>query len=473
MDASVGRISRFQRPAQSLGTLDADLAGAVLGAATDLALVLDGAGRVIDAACGGSARAAALCAGWFERPWVETVTDESRPKVEALLRDAAAGAAPRWRQVNHPAGPREADLPVRYAALRLREDRLLALGRDQTGAHALQQRLLGAQQAVERDHVRLKQLEARSRRLFDAASDAMLIVDARTLRTLEANAAALEAFGLPERRVLGRGFPFGTSPETAERLRSALAASREGASPPPQAATLREGVEAEVHVSTLREGGSLVHLIRFSRPGASLAPAQGYTAARKLIEEGPDAFVLTDPEGFVLKANPAFLELADLTSEAAARREPLSRWLGRTEAEHDLLMTMLRSQGAVRGYLTSVRRDHGGETAVDLSAVAAPEATPPACAFLIRERVAAIGGETLDMGLARAVEPLSALVGRRPLKELVRQTTDIIERMCIEAALEMTRDNRASAAELLGLSRQSFYVKLRRYGIGEAEPNGT
>lgn len=30
----------------------------------------------------------------------------------------------------------------------------------------------------------------------------------------------------------------------------------------------------------------------------------------------------------------------------------------------------------------------------------------------------------------------------------------------------MTGDNRASAAELLGLSRQSLYVKLRRYGLG-------
>ncbi len=31
----------------------------------------------------------------------------------------------------------------------------------------------------------------------------------------------------------------------------------------------------------------------------------------------------------------------------------------------------------------------------------------------------------------------------------------------------MTGDNRASAAEMLGLSRQSLYVKLRRYGLGD------
>jgi DNA-binding NtrC family response regulator len=67
------------------------------------------------------------------------------------------------------------------------------------------------------------------------------------------------------------------------------------------------------------------------------------------------------------------------------------------------------------------------------------------------------------------VEQLTELVGRVSLKDLVRETTDVIERLCIEAALELTRDNRASAAEMLGLSRQSLYVKLRRYGLGDLD----
>lgn len=56
------------------------------------------------------------------------------------------------------------------------------------------------------------------------------------------------------------------------------------------------------------------------------------------------------------------------------------------------------------------------------------------------------------------------------MKDLVREATEVIERLSIEAALELTNDNRASAAEMLGLSRQSLYVKLRRYRIGDLEP---
>ena len=60
-------------------------------------------------------------------------------------------------------------------------------------------------------------------------------------------------------------------------------------------------------------------------------------------------------------------------------------------------------------------------------------------------------------------------IGRIPLKELVRESKDVIEALCVEEALKLTHDNRASAAELLGLSRQSLYAKLRRYGIGGAD----
>jgi len=72
----------------------------------------------------------------------------------------------------------------------------------------------------------------------------------------------------------------------------------------------------------------------------------------------------------------------------------------------------------------------------------------------------------------RSVEQLKELVGRVSLKDLVREATDVIERMSIEAALELTGDNRASAAEMLGMSRQSLYVKLRRYGLADSPEGG-
>jgi len=57
------------------------------------------------------------------------------------------------------------------------------------------------------------------------------------------------------------------------------------------------------------------------------------------------------------------------------------------------------------------------------------------------------------------------LVGSSTLKDIVSETTDVVEKMCIQTAVDLTRNNRVAAAEMLGLSRQSLYVKLRKFGL--------
>jgi DNA-binding NtrC family response regulator len=67
-----------------------------------------------------------------------------------------------------------------------------------------------------------------------------------------------------------------------------------------------------------------------------------------------------------------------------------------------------------------------------------------------------------ETGIGR---PAAELVGSAPLRDIVAQTTDAVERICIATAVELTGNNRVAAAEMLGLSRQSLYVKLRKYGL--------
>jgi DNA-binding NtrC family response regulator len=56
-------------------------------------------------------------------------------------------------------------------------------------------------------------------------------------------------------------------------------------------------------------------------------------------------------------------------------------------------------------------------------------------------------------------------VGNMPLRDIVAGMTDAVEKDCVEAALVLTQNNRVAAAEMLGLSRQSLYVKLRKFGL--------
>jgi transcriptional regulator PpsR len=198
----------------------------------------------------------------------------------------------------------------------------------------------------------------------------------------------------------------------------------------------------------------------------------------KILESTPDGFVLTGPDQRVIAANSAFLEMAQLATEEQVRGEPLERWLGRSAVDLNVLIANVREHGSVRLFGTVLQGEYGVTSEVEVSGVQVVNGEQPCFGLMIRyvDRRAQGqqqqgGGESRSAGeLPRSVEQLTDLVGRVPLKEIVRETTDVVERLCIEAALELTGDNRASAAEMLGLSRQSLYVKLRRYGLGDLEP---
>ena len=68
-------------------------------------------------------------------------------------------------------------------------------------------------------------------------------------------------------------------------------------------------------------------------------------------------------------------------------------------------------------------------------------------------------------GLEATLGSLTRQIGKTPLLDLVKSTVEVVERHDVAAALELTRGNRTAAAEVLGLSRQSLYAKLGRYGL--------
>ena len=86
-----------------------------------------------------------------------------------------------------------------------------------------------------------------------------------------------------------------------------------------------------------------------------------------------------------------------------------------------------------------------------------------AFAFVIRSTEAHHKGDPEQQ--AESAQSAVDLVGNASLKEIVADATDVIEKICIETAIELTGNNRVAAAEMLGLSRQSLYVKLRKYGL--------
>jgi transcriptional regulator PpsR len=488
-------MPRTKEAKNTLGELDAKAVSRLVGAASDIALVLDDAGTILEVVTQRDELGARGTREWLGRPWVQTVTVESRQKVEALLRDAqaAADAAGRWRQVNHPVKGGD-DLPLLYSTMRVVGDesrsgkgRIVAFGRDLRDTMALQRRLIESQQAMERDYWRYREAETRYRHLFETTAEAVLIVDGATQKVLEANPAARALCGARRSRLAGVVLAALFEPTAAERLQNLVAAARTVGRQDALRARLAQGDdEVLVSASVFRQDDAAFVLVRLSplRQDATLLPARlrsvgaatptGEAGADAMLQaymrHAPDGLVFCDAAARVLVANRAFAALAQLSAEEQLRGQPLDRWVGRTGVELGVLVATLRQRGSVGLFVTVLRGEYGGSAEVEISAAALSLGDDTVLAFAVRDIERRLKPESKASSLAmpRSAAELTELVGRTPLKAIVSETTDLIEQLCIQTALGMTGDNRASAALLLGLSRQSLYVKLRRYGMVSA-----
>jgi transcriptional regulator PpsR len=453
---------RFDPDSPLLAGVDVAGVADLVEASGDLALLVDRQGVIRDVAASSADLAEAR--QWLGQSWSSVVTVESRIKVEEML-SADGREPPRWRQVNHSGSVSE--FPIRFKAVRLGNGTTVAVGRDERSTARLQQRLLQVQQSLERDYLRLRQAESRYRLLFEMTAEPMLIVDLATLRIREINPAGIEL--LSGGNLQGQPFVSQAAAADRDQLIGFFGAVSTGSMVAPIVVSLaRTGAEVALSARLFRQGSEGFLLVQLT---SGDEPRIGETERLTLdmVKRLPDALVLADEKLEILDANDAFLEMVQAPALAPLIGRQLGDFLGRPGIDLDLIRAQVADHRVARNVATILRGADGGQEEVEVSAVRSGEKQMH-YAFtmrLVARRMRDLPPVTRD--LPRSVEQLTEMVGRMPLKDIVRESTDLIERLCIEAALTYTSNNRASAAEILGLSRQSLYSKLNRHGLGRPE----
>lgn len=464
-------MSQLFRSHETLfSALDAEAATALAAGNSDVTVVLSPEGVVLDVAFRDRGLDAWDLEEWIGRPWSETVTLESRGKIDELLGDAAETSPTRPRQVNHPAADKR-DLPISYRVVAFSGwPNRIAFGTDLRPMAEMQQRLVAAQVEMEDDYRKLRDVESRYRIVFHLALEPLLVVEGQTLKVLEVNEGAARMLDRPVDKLVGvlvtAIFSKLDQALAAESLRGIEARARPDLFHARQAASERRMV---VRVIPFRMSGRTNLLVRLADEEAihvDPTAADGRMAA--VVQNIPDGIIVLDEKTNVVDANPAFLDLIRVMTLDRIEDRSIDNWLGGSPVDVQVLMANLREHGVIRRFSSVIRDDLGGMGPVEVSAAKLHGRQGPLFGLAIRE---APSPPPIHSGFgvhrADAGSQLTDLVGRVPLKDVVRDTADVIEKLCIEAALRLTENNRASAADMLGLSRQSLYIKLKRYGIAD------
>lgn len=459
--------SSFRNAENFLSGLDAQTIASLLEHSSDIAIVIEN-GLVKDVAVASEElRKEGFAAGWVGRPWVDTVSIESRKKIEAMLVCGDSQKSVRPRQVNHPSGGVH-DVPVAYRTVHTQaQGAIIALGRDLREVAQLQQRLVRAQQDIERDYARLRKAESRYKMVFEAVSDPILIVTSDDLVVEAANRSASQTLDIDAERLAKAEFSALFSARATRAIERFAAKAIASGTASVSKAELANGKFVSLTASAFGHGQDARLVVKIGSEGLISYKGEGdREQLLRALEDLPDALVVTDVEMRILAANRAFLEMAHLSDEEHATGARLSQYLGRSTTDLNVLVSTLKANGMARNFATVLRDRFNAEEKVEVSAVSTGETGTTYYAFSVRivsRRFAMdpVPGEELP----RSVDHLTNLVGQMPLKDIVRDSTTLIERLCVEAALKLTDDNRASAAEILGLSRQGLYSKLKRFGI--------
>lgn len=459
-------VTRTAADLPDLGALSAwapDLAKTFVSLASDIALVIDGSGVIRNVAQGQAEPIAPGAQQWVGRAWIDTVSGETRPKIENLLKEVAATGIARRREVNHPLAP-GVSIPVAYTAIRLGADGpVLAVGRDLRAIAAIQQRFIDNQQDMERGYWQARQAESRYRLLFQVATDAVMVVDAQTLQIVEANQAAAQLFDITSEQLPGRPATFGFEHHSRGAVNALLTAARGNGQPSETRARLLGTVTTtSVAATPFRADDTMRLLVRVRSVDGAAASTELNSTLARLVDDTRDGVVVTDSSGRILVANPAFLALVNLANETEVKGQMLMDWLGLADRPLVALVPQVRREGIARRIESWLKPAHAPAARVEISAALLTEGDQECIGFTIHRVSGELPGQSELADVLRiGIEQIVSQLGTLPLPEMLREATALAERHFMQAAMQRSGGDVRAAAGVLGIGRASLVRRQR------------
>lgn len=455
---------------KSTPDIPGDLMSDALAVAADIIIYANLRGEISDILVNPSNEHLGCLDHWIGRRVTDFLTEESIPKLEhhlARVREEDLGEF-RTTELNH-VDTASWEFPIKYTILADREnDGVLLVGKDLTPIAEVQQDLVSAQMALERDYEQMRDFETRYRAIMESVKDAVVLVNRNSGMIEDLNLAAAKTLGQDVNTLKGSEFArkFLSGPDSSildDLIDGAAREERRIIT----AKIVQNQREVMISFTPMRSAGKKFLLCQLDvEPDAGTATDPLSDKLLSFYENASDAIVITDARGTITSCNAGFLDACDIASEADAVGTALADYLARGSVDIKMLNDNLSQAGQVRSYTTRLNTTFGSSMAVSISLTKLNNGKSVSHAYVLRTNPAlnrpSDSGSTVPRD---ATQNVIKLVGSSPLKEIVAGTADVIEKICIETAVEMTKNNRVAAAEMLGLSRQSLYVKLRKYGL--------
>ena len=438
-------------------------------ASADISLLLDDGGTILNVYSENQSLTKQIPDNLVGKKWLDMVVPDSVTKVNYLLEDANSDKTTKFRQINMIGNGKNAILPMMCTSIKTSADKkIIVIGKDLSEASKLQQDLVAAQKELTRNYLQINQLEERFRSIFEIGTESIMIIKGEDgYPIVEMNGNAIKQMLLAKNSCIGKSFLSLLPATELSRVLSFLKDVQNTGEPNTLETLVNEDQTIQIRATSFSNAGKPYLLFNLKPLDLASSPSllDSDSLTIKAIENNAYGFIVCTPEGLILKANKAFTKLSKAKTEQDLIGTSIRNYLGADTTDFDQMMQSLKGKASTQSCVSSISSNSSSIKLVDISAVSVMQ--PRACLGMIFRQVDSRlnKDKQIDKKLVRSSQELSMLVGKVPLKEILAETTDLIEQLCIKAALDLTNDNRVSASEILGLSRQSLYIKLRKHGL--------
>ena len=448
-----------------------EILGDIIAEVADVGVVISDTGAILSVIVNPSNEAFRELERWENKDIRASLTIESVSKFESRLAEFLDGKGKvRPVELNHTDGSKRWESPVRYSFHRIGPDgAVLLLGSDLRPIAEMQQQLVEAQLSLERDYETQREYDTRFRVLLESTSEAILFVSVLTGEITEANSAAVALIDRPLENLIGNQLSGCFEGRKRGDMVETLASQAISDLNKQTKADLRgSGTKVQVIPTLFRAAGERILLCRLVPQDDSKARSDDLSRnLQALYADGPEAMIFTSESGEVLSTNDAFLDLIDVAHDINVRGRSFADYLQRGSVDFKVMAENASRSGRMRNYSTKLAGEYGSPRAVEVSITKLTAGPHNIFAFVLRDanRSSEANQTRPHPASDESMRSVAELVGSATLKDIVAETTNVVEKMCIETAVELTMNNRVAAAEMLGLSRQSLYVKLRKFDL--------
>jgi len=455
-------------PVKSLSDLPRLAIVDILRQVCETALLVNGDDHIVDARCTLPGFTDDMVLPWLGGPLRAIFEDDSAGKLSELLYAARHAEHGHWRQLNHRTPEMARGLAVDYISMPIdSQNTVLLLGRDLSQLSRMQQQLMHSQLAAQRAYEDHRTDMLRYSDLLEFMPTPLLVLSADHTQIKQGNsAAACLLLGVQADRAMLQGitFPAGLKEISSSPWVDHLPLLLEAAEHAPNgdaSVTLADIPDGVFTVSARPAGDDCLVMLDQTAPEGGDHSGSGL-GLDAIIRHARDAYIVLDETGIIRDANRGFYLLLGLSNQSNVIGTAFDQWLDPRALTGQQLVKQADHSNQSGSIPLLLRDRTGWLREVEASLIGLNSTAEKAVGVVIRDVAPFAQQQASTSDISSGVDQLAHLVGHKSLKEIVGDATDIIEQMCIKAALDLTADNRAAAADLLGISRQSLYVKMRK-----------